>query len=960
MKNSKGKTAAILIAVFLMTSIGASTTLMPIANAHVPSQQLTTNAYITAFPTTVGTGQTTLIYMWLNRVFGFYPAGEITGSINYAAVNNNYRFHNYQLTITDPDGQNTTKTFDVIQDATSSQSYSFTPTIVGTYTLSFNFPGQAYAQYAGQYNPTSVLVNDTYLPSSATTTLTVQADPIPTFPPSYPLPEEYWTRPIFGENPFWWTIASNWLGTGAPGYGGFVPSYNLGGNGAVFYAGDSVGPETSHVMWTKPLQTGGIVGGNKFDNIPGNQYFEGSAYNQRYQNPIVVNGKIFYTEPLSFTGPNSGPAVCVDLRTGQKLWSRTDVPPLSFALIWDHEDPNQHGVYPAILSTANFGRLFDADTGAPLFNVTGVPTGTAVLGPSGEHLRYVFTNLGTTANPNWVLAQWNSTKLWNFGTNPYTNGSLLSPSIINQTALGGLNTNTGKTNTDASLQGLITTFPIPLTGTTETLSNYTTLFTNVNSLTVPFGSTLIVNGGVLDSSSPQNRFDWNYSVSWRNSMPAPGVTGAPTVVGAIRGDIMLIYNGTLPSQGATFMGTLGFLPYTYFAINLNASRGTIGSVLWSKNYNPPAGNLTVLEAGIDPVNRVFVEDLRETQTYVGYDLDTGNYKWTTKPQADMDYYGSQASGSLANTFAYGRLYSSAYAGIVYCYDTITGNRLWTYGNGGKGNTTDSGFEVPGPYPTFVNAIGNGIVYTVTSEHTVELPVFKGALSRALNATTGEELWTIPSYVTEFTTTSYAIADGFATWFNSYDNSIYTVGRGPSAITVTAPTLASAFGAPVVIQGSVTDIAAGTKQNEQAARFPNGVPAMSDASMTDWMGYVYQQKPKPTNAVGIEVILSVLDSNNNTHEIGRATSDSNGFYRLTWTPDIPGDYTVYATFAGTNSYWPSQAEAAFTVMEAPVVPPPAEQPPPSMTDTYVAAFGIAILIAVIVGFAAAIVILRKRQ
>jgi outer membrane protein assembly factor BamB len=938
MKNSKGKTAAaIMIAVLLIISIGASTTLLPPANAHVPSQQLTTNAYITAFPDPVGKGQSTLIYMWLNRVFGYYPAGEIAGSINYAAVNNNYRFHNYQLTITDPDGKNTTQTFDIIQDTTSSQSYSFTPTVVGTYTLTFNFPGQAYNQYAGQYNPNSVLVNDTYLPSSATTKLTVQENDIFRYPSSYPLPEQYWTRPIYGENSGWWTISSNWLGTGAPGYGGFTVSYNLGGNGAVFYAGDSVGPQTSHVMWTKPMQSGGIVGGNKFE-IQGNAYFEGSAYNQRYQNPIVVNGKIYFTEPVSFTGSNSGPTDCVDLRTGQLLWSRKDVPPLSFGFIWDHEDPNQHGVYPAILATANFARLFDADTGEPLFNVTGVPSGTAVLGPYGEHLRYVFTNLGNTTNPNWVLAQWNSTKLWNFGTNPYTGGSLLNPSIINATYLG----NTAR-------QALITTVPMPLTGTTATLSNGQT------NQPVPYGSTLIVNGGVLNSTDAQNRFDWNVSVPWRNTIPS-----APTVVGAIRGDIMLLYNGTLPSQGATFMGTLGFKPYTYFAINLNASRTDykVGDVMWRKTYDPPAGNITVMEAGIDPVNRVFVEDLRETQTFVGYSLNDGTKLWTTQPQADMDYYGSQASGSLANTFAYGRLYSSAYAGIIYCYDTKTGNRLWTYGNGGAGNNTNSGFEVPGPYPTFINAIGNGIVYAVTSEHTVEMPIFKGALSRAINATDGTEIWSISSYVTEFTTTSYAIADGYATWFNSYDNSIYTVGRGPTKTTVEAPKAAITLGGSLVITGTVVDISAGTKQNQQAINFPNGVPAMSDASMTEWMGYVYQQKPHPTNSTGVVVILTVTDANNNTREIGRTTTDASGTYSFQYTPDIPGKYTILAQFDGTNGYWPSAAETAFAVDPA-AEPTPPVQIPAEQSGTYVMYAAIAIIITIVIVGAVIILVLRKR-
>ncbi|MBT0159933.1 PQQ-binding-like beta-propeller repeat protein [Candidatus Bathyarchaeota archaeon A05DMB-2] len=943
--------ALLLIAIFAVSLIA-----LPAANAHTPKWELTTNAYIAAFPNPVGVGQSTLIYMWLNRVYG---QGAETSPPAYAAVSNTYRFRNYNLTIMDSDGAKVLeKIFDVIWDTTSSQSYYWTPDKVGTYTLIFTFPGQVYGA-GGNGLPTSVLVNDTYLPSSATTKLTVQENPIPRYPSSYPLPTEYWTRPIYGENPDWWAISSNWLGTGAPGYGGFTVSYNLGGNGAVFYAGDTVGPLTGHIMWTKPMQTGGIVGGNKFE-IQGNQYFEGSAYNQRYQNPIVVNGKIYYTDVVSFTGYASGPTNCLDLRTGELLWSRKDVPPLSFALIWDHEDPNQHGVYPAILATANFAQLFDADTGEPLFNVTGVPTTftnalTTVLGPNGEQLKYVFINRGTPSSPNWVLAQWNSTNLWNFGVNPYTGGSLLSPSIINATALGARTTGaTAGVVTDPSLQALITVFPPPLTGTTGTLSNSTSSATT--SITVPYRSTLVVNGGVFDSSNPQDRYDWNVSIPWRNTM-----TSAPTIVGAIPGDIMLLYNGSLPSQGATFMGTLGFNPYTYFAINLNASKGQIGSILWMKTYNPPPGNLTVLEAGIDPVNRVFVENLRETQNFVGYDLDTGDKLWgPTTPQADLDYYGSQASGSLANTFAYGRLYSSAYAGILYCYDTKTGNLLFTYGNGGvPGNDTNSGFEVPGPYPTFVNAIGNDVVYLVTSEHTVETPVFKGAMTRAVNATDGTEIWTLSSYVTEFFTQSFAVADGFATWFNSYDNSIYTVGRGPSATTVSAPGAGLAFGQPLVITGTVMDISAGTKQKEQAARFPNGVPVISDASMTEWMGYVYQQKPRPTNATGVTVTLSVVDANNNCREIGTATTDMDGFFSFEWTPDIPGKYTVIATFAGTNGYWPSHAESAFTVMAEPEATPEPTPMPQSAADLYFVPAVVGIIIAIVVVGVAIILMQRKR-
>lgn len=66
------------------------------------------------------------------------------------------------------------------------------------------------------------------------------------------------------------------------------------------------------------------------------------------------------------------------------------------------------------------------------------------------------------------------------------------------------------------------------------------------------------------------------------------------------------------------------------------------------------------------------------------------------------------------------------------------------------------------------------------------------------------------------------------------------------------------GDSVVIQGTVMDISAGTKQNQQAADFPNGVPAVSDYSMSAWMEYVYMQKPKPANATGVAVSIDAID------------------------------------------------------------------------------------------------------
>lgn len=888
--------------------------------------QIPTFAYVTALPNPIGVGQTTTIYMFLGNPP--FPS---------SAVNNDYRFHNYQLGIVAPNGEITNKTFATIQDTTNSQYYSFTPTQIGTYNLTFVFPGQK----VNDYSHPADYENDTFLPSNNTAQLIVQETPV-SYQAQNPLPSEYWSRPIYGNNNAWYSVSSNWLGTGITGYG------SMPGPNEQMFSGDSVGPQTAHIMWTKPIQSGGVAGGDNFET-QGNQYFEGSAYNQRFTNPIVVNGKLYYTETVSYTGVSSGNTVCVDLRTGELVWSKA-IPPLSFALVWDHEDPNQHGVYPAILATANFAQLYDADTGVPLFNVTGVPATSRtyvasnnVLGPNGEVLKYALINNGTDANPSFLVAQWNSSKLWNYMVNPYSPANnLLYPSIINATALG-----------NASQQILISTVPLPLTGATGTLSNGT------GNVAVPYGSTLQVNGGIFNSTDPQNRYDWNSSASWLNNAPITRnpATGAITNIAILSvspGNMMLCRNGSYPQLGAG-----QYNPYTYFAVNLNASKGTIGSLLWMKNVEPPTGKniTTITYAGADFDAGMFVESYRQTMQFIGFSLADGKQIWTSEPQGPMDYYGSQGPGTLADQVAYGKVYSSAYDGILYCYDIKTGDTLWTFGNGGAGNSTDSGFEVPGRYPTFVNAIGNGIVYLVTSEHTVTTPIYKGAVMRAINATDGTEMWTLSNDNNEFLTSSFAIADGFAVTFNGYDNQIYSIGRGPSATTVSAPSTAVTFGQPLVIKGTVTDISTGTQQSEQAARFPSGVPVASDASMGDWMGYVYQQQPCPVNFTGVPVVLSVIDGNGNTRVIGMTNTDASGTYRYTWTPDITGDYTVIAAFQGTNGYWPSNARDGFTVIEAPATPTPTPQPV-NNTETYVLASAIAIIIAVAVVGAVLVFLVRK--
>ena len=92
-------------------------------------------------------------------------------------------------------------------------------------------------------------------------------------------------------------VSSNWFGSGSTQLANWRS-----------YIPDGVGSETNHVMWSKQIQlSGGVVGGNTLE-IPGDTFFEGSAYLNRFVNPIIMDGKIFYKEPLSYGGAADGPA----------------------------------------------------------------------------------------------------------------------------------------------------------------------------------------------------------------------------------------------------------------------------------------------------------------------------------------------------------------------------------------------------------------------------------------------------------------------------------------------------------------------------------------------------------------------------------------------------------------------------------------------------------------------------
>jgi hypothetical protein len=143
------------------------------------------------------------------------------------------------------------------------------------------------------------------------------------------------------------------------------------------------------------------------------------------------------------------------------------------------------------------------------------------------------------------------------------------------------------------------------------------------------------------------------------------------------------------------------------------------------------------------------------------------------------------------------------------------------------------------------------------------------------------------------------------------------------------------------------------------KFPNGVPAVSNDNMSDWMLYLYNQFEKPADVMGVDVVVEVLDSNGNFYSVGTATSDATGNFVVDFTPPVPGLYTVYATFAGSKSYYGSSAETFLKVNEAPAETPPPTPVPQAPVETYFTASTIGIIIAIAIVGIVLVMMLKKR-
>jgi len=334
-----------------------------------------------------------------------------------------------------------------------------------------------------------------------------------------------------------------------------------------------------------------------------------------------------------------------------------------------------------------------------------------------------------------------------------------------------------------------------------------------------------------------------------------------------------------------------------------------GVELWTKSIDEPLFSNT---ANVADHGQIAI--LSAKGYYVAYDLKTGRETWKTRT---LDYpWDEPAWGSYSVTSGYGQLYWVAQTGI-YAIDWKNGNINWKFEKEAPPFETQLiNVEGQAVYP--FNAPGlcaDGKLYAYSSEHTPDAPFYRGQPVVCIDVFTGEEIWSVGGLNGDNNMRraqlDMAVADGYLT-VGARDGYMYTFGRGKSATTVSASQAPLAFGQKALITGTVCDLSPAQP----------GTPCVSKDSMDAMMAHIHTQTPingvyGEKEITGVPVYLYAVDPNGKDMEIGVVISDgySGTFGFDDWIPEVPGRYTITATFMGDESYGISTATTYITVSEA---------------------------------------------
>jgi hypothetical protein len=387
--------------------------------------------------------------------------------------------------------------------------------------------------------------------------------------------------------------------------------------------------------------------------------------------------------------------------------------------------------------------------------------------------------------------------------------------------------------------------------------------------------------------------------------------------------------------------------------------GHEGQILFNKAWPVPQSGVHYDFPGSHPFSvehDIFVITGKETRKHYGISMSTGNQLWeTTAFEPYNNAYSNVYMDPWGQSVCYDdKLITAGFGGVVTAYSLVDGSMIWQYEGGNEYGEFLFGndWSLPTGFTT------DGKIYLFHTEHSAIDPKPRGAPAVCLDINNGGQVWRADGL--RFGTRwggQPIIGDSVIVAFGSYDNTINALGKGPSKLTITGPD-AVAKSSLIQVRGTVMDVSPGTTSDESMLRFPDGVPAISDAWMSDWMLYVYKQRPRPDNAVGVNVRIDAVAPDMSYMTLGTTTSDSYGNYAFSFKPSMEGTYTIIATFDGSKGYYGSTQTTHVSVGSVssgtPIEP---EEPIAGFLTTEVAII-LAVVIAAIVGIGAYWMLKRK--
>jgi hypothetical protein len=614
-----------------------------------------------------------------------------------------------------------------------------------------------------------------------------------------------------------------------------------------------------------------MMGGLVGGEYGSTSYYSQLSYESAFTPPIIINGQLYYNSP---NWPRYG-FYCIDLRTGEEIWYNNGTLPNGITPL--PPPANNGGVFPGMIPIS-MGQVYDYES----MNQHGAIPYLWGIWTSGATTRYDMYDARTG---NWILS--------------IVNGSAGTPVFAQ----------------DGSI----------LVYVMNGQRNWLALWNSSKAIPPPWPDGSGAFQWRPGLNGQKSILSWNAGLEWNVTIP-PG-SGTPQAISKIDTQNWIILATSTINTVTIAAGSRDTPNAIYQQMAYDAKTG---QRLWIQNRTESLGDRPYFGQNVqDGVYTMFV---RETMTWYGFDIRTGNRLWgPSVPYTNA--WGMYSTGTIS---AYGKLYATAYDGMIHCYDLDTGTNLWNYYGGDI-----SGTETPyGHYPYYGGiTVADGKVYACNGEHSPSMPLIRGEKMTCVDANTGAFKWNITGW---YAGNQLVIADGYLVAPNAYDNRIYCFGKGPTeTIVIASPKIASK-GSSVLIEGTVTDQSPAQK----------GTPAIGDQYMAAWMEYLNMQKECPANVNGVPVTLQAIDSDGNTINIAQVTSDASGYFQFQWTPPDQKSYRITATFAGSDSYFSSMAETGVGVSGATSTESPTSAP----IDLYIIVATIIILIAI----ALAAIFIRKRM